>query len=179
MSVKNTKKEKVPEHTLNYADLELPYTWRQTLKDVEVLVKLPPNTKAKQLFIQIKPKSLKVAFKDSPEPLFEGEFYSMVRIEESTWVIEEGPTLVIQLEKIKQDVRWPHVLTHHPQIDVKKIEPSGHKLKDLDFDTRNMVEKMMHEQGAKGLFPPKNELESEDILKQFEEQNIGVDWNEE
>lgn len=43
---------------------------------------------------------------------------------------------LIHLEKLDQQTWWENVLTHHPKIDTRKIEPSNSKLSDLDGETR-------------------------------------------
>ncbi|KAF8956045.1 hypothetical protein BGZ46_002477, partial [Entomortierella lignicola] len=44
----------------------LPYTWKQTLTDVDISLKVPKGTKSKDLVVEIKKKSLKVGLKGQP-----------------------------------------------------------------------------------------------------------------
>ncbi len=46
--------------------IALPYKWRQTLVDVDVSVKVPKGSRAKDLVVEIKKKSLKVGLKGQP-----------------------------------------------------------------------------------------------------------------
>lgn len=43
--------------------------------------------------------------------------------------------MLIHLEKLNHNW-WENVLTHHPKIDTRKIEPKDSKLSDLDGETR-------------------------------------------
>lgn len=52
------------------------------------------------------------------------------------FILEDNKVVLIHLEKVNQQSWWENVLTHHPKIDTRKIEPSNSKLSDLDGETR-------------------------------------------
>jgi len=81
------------------------FTWSQTKADVEVCVTLPTGTKAKQLAVDIKRNSLKVALVEGGV-LFEApQLNAAVNADESTWTIEDG-SLMLTLEKARKDGIW-------------------------------------------------------------------------
>ncbi|KAH8927493.1 CS-domain-containing protein [Atractiella rhizophila] len=149
----------------------LPYRWTQTLDDVNVSVPVPPGTRSKMLAVTIGKKKLSVGLKGQ-EQVMGGELYADVKLDDSTWHIEDEKLVVITLEKVKKQTWWPHVLTHDPKIDTTKIVPENSKLGDLDGETRGMVEKMM--QMGK---PTSDEQKKLDMLKKFQEANPQLDFS--
>lgn len=154
----------------------LPYKWTQTLEEVDVTVSLPPGTRGRDLIVDIKLTSLKVALKGK-EPLFEGTLYKPIHLDDSTWSISDS-LLEIHLDKSNKKEWWPHVLTHHPKIDVSKIQPENSKLSDLDGETRGMVEKMMYDQRQKEMgLPTSDEQKKMETLKKFQQQHPEMDFS--
>ncbi|KAI9220197.1 HSP20-like chaperone [Blastocladiella britannica] len=154
----------------------LPYKWRQTLQDVDLTVPLPKGTKGRDLAVKIEKKRLVAGLKGQA-PIFEGELHSAVKIDDSTWLIEDGE-LSIHLEKVNKMEWWKNVLTHHPAIDTTKLSPENSKLSDLDGETRGMVEKMMFDQKQKALGLPTSEERSRlDMLEKFKKQHPELDFS--
>ncbi|GJJ13897.1 hypothetical protein Clacol_008154 [Clathrus columnatus] len=120
----------------------LPYKWKQELGEVSITVSVPKGTRAKNLDIVMQKRKLRVAIKGQ-EPIMEGELCKDIKVEDSTWGLEDQEFINIHLEKVNKQQWWENVLTHHPKIDTTKIVPENSKLSDLDGETRGMVEKMM------------------------------------
>ena len=117
---------------------DLPYTWKQTLTDVDVVIPVQPGTRSKDLEIIIKNKRIKVSYKGK-EPILEGELAQNVVTDDCTWTLDSQREVNIHLEKMNRMEWWKNVVTHHPEIDTSKIEPENSKLSDLDGETRSMV----------------------------------------
>ncbi|KAG5638655.1 hypothetical protein H0H81_011207 [Sphagnurus paluster] len=128
--------------------LALPYRWTQELGEVDISVPVPQGTRARDLLIVIQKKKLSVGLKGQ-DKIVDGELCMDIKVEESTWTVEDNQTVLIHLEKLNKERWWENVLTHHPKIDTRKIEPGNSKLSDLDGETRGMVEKMMFDNQQK------------------------------
>ncbi|KAF8679573.1 CS domain [Rhizoctonia solani] len=131
----------------------LPYQWKQELGDLDITVPLPKGTRARDLAVKIQKKKLAAGLKGK-EPILEGELCQEIKLEESTWTVEDAEFLCIHLEKVNKWQWWENVLTHHPKIDTRKITPNNSKLSDLDGETRGMVEKMMYDNQQKQMGKP-------------------------
>lgn len=64
----------------------MPYKWKQTLQDVDVIVPVPKGIKSKQLNIQILKKKLVVGLKGQ-DAIIDGELCKEVKLDDSTWLI--------------------------------------------------------------------------------------------
>ena len=145
------------------------YVWTQVLAEVEVRVPLEPGTRAKALDVVIGKNKLRVAYRARPDaPLLDGALTKEVRVDDSTWTIEDKKMLVLTLAKQNQMEWWEAVLDGHPRINTQKVQPENSKLSDLDDETRSTVEKMMFDQRAKELGQKtSDELQKEEMLKNF------------
>ncbi|KAG6814075.1 hypothetical protein H0H92_003122 [Tricholoma furcatifolium] len=140
----------------------LPYKWTQLLGEIDITVPVTKGTRARDLVILISKKRLSVGIKGQ-DKILDGELCMDIKVEDSTWTLEDNQTILIHLEKVNKERWWENVLTHHPKIDTRKIEPPNSKLSDLDGETRGMVEKMMFDNQQKQMGKP-----TSDELKKME-----------
>ncbi|KAF8632577.1 hypothetical protein AX15_001786 [Amanita polypyramis BW_CC] len=121
-------------HTLVQA---LPYSWIQELGEVDIVIPMAKGTRARDLAVIIDKKKLSVGVKGR-EPIMSGELCKEIKVEDSTWTLEDNQAVHIHLEKLNKQAWWENVLTHHPKINTQKIEPPTSKLSDLDGETRQV-----------------------------------------
>jgi len=155
----------------------LPYKWTQELAEVDITVPVPKGTRGRDLVVVIQKKKLSVGLKGQ-DKILDGELCQEIKMEDSTWTLEDNESVLIHLEKINQQQWWENVLTHHPKIDTRKIEPGNSKLSDLDGETRGMVEKMMFDNQQKQMGKPtSDELKKQEALRKFQEAHPEMDFS--
>lgn len=106
------------------------YTWKQTLRTVEVALGLPRTTRARDLDVKFTTLTLNVRLADLVV-LDRARLHGPIRPDDSFWELADASTLLLTLEKgprADDDVFWSCVIQGHPSIDTKLVSLSG------DFD---------------------------------------------
>lgn len=104
----------------NGADLEK-YSWTQTLSEVEIRVPLGGKYRARDLTVEFKKTHITVGLKNAT-PIIEGDLHAPIKLEDCTWVLNDGSECVITLEKVNKMEWWSRVITSEPEINTRKVE---------------------------------------------------------
>ena len=160
------------------------FKWTQTIEEISIALPLPPNTRARDLDVNIKRDSILVQIKkDSKKKeedmnrlcdstpillqgkLLDGKLKHVIRTDESTWTLEDN-VLLILLDK-KEKTWWDAVLEPTCDHDEKNLIDTSlldvtSKISEYDDATQKMIRKVIFDQRQEKLGLPK----SDDILRE-------------
>uniref|UniRef100_A0A1A9WE96 Nuclear migration protein nudC n=1 Tax=Glossina brevipalpis TaxID=37001 RepID=A0A1A9WE96_9MUSC len=127
--VKEFKDEKEENNTTYFSEVDYKngavfenYCWSQTLKEIELLIKLPKQVKSsKHIKMELTSNSILIkALLNQPKVLVSGEVWSKFKHNDVVWTLMEGK-LHISLDK-SQQIWWDKLFCKEPSIDIKRLD---------------------------------------------------------
>lgn len=122
------------------------YTWTQTAYDLTVSFPLENNIRRKDILLHLTPSTF--SLKNNDKVIFEGTFPFEIKVDNSTWFIEDS-TMIIEFDKCKKHEWWKCMFVGDVEIDTSKVSPPSENFSDLDSSTKATIEKMLYEQEMK------------------------------
>ena len=122
------------------------YRWSQSIGDLTVEIVLPSRMESKtDLVVSITDSSITMKYKG--DALLQGVWVSRIHSSESTWVIEDGESIILSLEKAKEEW-WESLLVGDPKIDTSQVE-SKKRIDEYHPETQAAIRKILHDEQMK------------------------------
>lgn len=98
--------------------------------------------------------------------LLDGEFFDAIKVDESSWNIEDGTKIILAMEKSDENV-WKTILKGDEEIDPKTVDNSK-KIEEFDEETQGGLRKVLYEQNRKNMgLPTTEEEQQQEMLKKM------------
>ncbi|KAJ4850488.1 hypothetical protein Tsubulata_011947 [Turnera subulata] len=91
------------------------FEWDQTLEEVNLYIKLPPNIHPKQFYCKIQPKHVEVGIKGNP-PYLNHHLTCPAKTDDSFWTLEDD-IMHITLQKRDKGQTWSSPILGEGQLD--------------------------------------------------------------
>ncbi|XP_044272452.1 nudC domain-containing protein 3 [Tribolium madens] len=138
------------------------YSWSQTLLEIDIIVKVPESTTAKDVSVKITTDQISVKLKDGTVML-EGELCHKCKHNDAIWSLEKHK-LYIHLDK-SREVWWNCLVKSEPKLDISTLDCSR-PYEELSEEAQAKIEELQWNQERKRLgLPTSDELQMQDILK--------------
>lgn len=122
------------------------YRWSQSLSDITVAIGLPSQISNKNdLSVVLTDSRLTIKF--NGDVFVDGTWTARIHASESTWIIEDGSSVILSLEKAKEDW-WNSLLVGDPEIDTTKVE-SKKRIDEYHPETQAAIRKILHDEQMK------------------------------
>uniref|UniRef100_A0A7S0RNW8 CS domain-containing protein n=1 Tax=Chlamydomonas leiostraca TaxID=1034604 RepID=A0A7S0RNW8_9CHLO len=114
------------------------YEWDQAYTEVNIYVPVPPGTRAKQLYCDLTPHTLKFGLTPNP-PYLQGNLAAPIKVSESFWTLEDG-VLHVTLQKAQPGEPWPCAIAGHEvdavtqQQDTQRLMLERFQMEHPGFD---------------------------------------------
>mmetsp|Transcript_14099 Transcript_14099/g.40442 ORF Transcript_14099/g.40442 Transcript_14099/m.40442 type:complete len:230 (+) Transcript_14099:332-1021(+) len=82
------------------------YEWEQSLEEVNMYIEAPPGVQASQLRCNIRTNRLQIGLRGSDRFFIDEETYSKVKIDDSSWYLDDGGVINIVLAKVYRGETW-------------------------------------------------------------------------
>ncbi|CAH8465057.1 unnamed protein product [Dicrocoelium dendriticum] len=150
------------------------YTWSQTIKDIDIRVKVPPSVKtAKDLRVAVDRKRIQIALKadEVNRPYFDGILCWDILKDDAVWTLHPKENHIhFCLDKV-QERWWEAAFEGEDKINTRKIDCSR-PMHELDEEAQAKIHQLMYDEQRKrqGL-PTSEQQRMQDMLAKA--------WNQE
>lgn len=139
------------------------YSWSQTISEIDVIVKVPPNITTKNLSVSISIQQILIKLKNENEVLLKGDLCQKCKHADVIWSLDKEK-LEIHIEKA-YEMWWNCFLQNEPKLDISKLDCSR-PFEDLSDEAQAKIQELTWNQERKRLgLPTSDEMKMHDKLK--------------